>query len=278
MDLPILAAVAAAAASATYLNAKYNIVDDLKALYGTKIHTAKVVRDLYRKHGESDWSLYHLIDNTYNRLGSDGSKKEALLFEGRSWSYHDLVTDIAKMERKLKELNVQCGDLVAMIINNSPEFIITIFALWKIGAVPAPINTSLTSEPLKHCLAITHTNFIMTTNELLPAITTTQQDYATETCNTTILCYDYTTYPALPSYPSKVTHIQHSTLPSGTTTFTNRPHRTPEDPCMLLYTSGTTGRPKAVQWPCGFSMISRTSRWPYLHQPSDRCKSPVAGS
>jgi acyl-CoA synthetase (AMP-forming)/AMP-acid ligase II len=39
---------------------------------------------------------------------------------------------------------------------------------------------------------------------------------------------------------------------------------------MLLYTSGTTGRPKAVKWPTGFSMMTKTSRWPYLHLPTDR--------
>ena len=261
---------AATIASAAYLNAKYNIVDDIKALYGMKVGTAEVVNDLYKKHGENDWSLYHLLHETHTRLGPEASEKEALLFEGRTWSYHDLVTDIAKVERKLKEMGIQCGDLVAMIVNNSPEFMITIFALWKIGAVPGPINTSLTAAPLKHCLAITRTKFIVTTNELLPATASTLQDYAFETPATKILCYDYDTYPSLPFYAFEVTHIRHSTLPPGDTSFTNRPHRIPEDPCMLLYTSGTTGRPKAVKWPSGYSMLYKSSRWPYLHQATDR--------
>jgi acyl-CoA synthetase (AMP-forming)/AMP-acid ligase II len=268
MAVPLVAA--ATLATGAYLNAKYNIVNDIKALYGTKIYTAKVVQSLYERHGENDWSLYHLIHDTYTRRGPEATKMEALVFEGRSWTYHDLVTDIAKMERKLKELNVQCGDMVSMIVNNSPEFMITIFALWKIGAVPAPINTSLTSDPLKHCLAITHTKCIITTNELLPAIASTVQEYAAETPGTTIVCYDYDTYPMLPFYPFDVTHVQHSTLPPGITTFHERPRRIPEDPCMLLYTSGTTGRPKAVKWPCGFSMMTKHSKWPYLHRDSDR--------
>ena len=68
------------------------------------------------------------------------------------------------------------------------------FALWKIGAVPAPINTSLTSSPLKHCLAITHTKFIVTTKELLPIINPTLQSYASEDNRVQIVCYDYDTY------------------------------------------------------------------------------------
>ena len=268
MALPMVAA--ATVASAAYLNAKYNIVNDAKALYSMKIGAAKAVNDLYKTHGPSDWSLYHILHDTYTRLGPDARKKEALLFEGRRWSYHDLVTDIAKVERKLKEMGVQCGDMVAMVVNNSPEFLIAIFALWKTGAVPAPINTSLTAAPLKHCLAITRTKFILTTNELLPATATTLQDYASETPSVKIFCYDHDTYPILPSYPFEVTYVQHSTMPPGDISFTNRPHRVPEDPCMLLYTSGTTGRPKAVKWPCGFSMMSKTTRWPYLHQASDR--------
>lgn len=265
-----IAAAAAAASIGAYLNGKYNIVHDLKALYGLKVYGAQVVNNLYQKHGEKDWSLYHVLNDTYTRLGPEGAKKQALLFEGRSWSYHDLVRDIAKVERKFKDLGIKTGDMIGMVINNSPEFLITIFALWKCGAVPAPINTSLTAAPLKHCLAITHTRFVMTSNELLPAINATLQSYRSENRGVQIVCYDYETYPALGEYPEHVQRLVHSQLAEGNPAFNDRPVRVPEDPCMLLYTSGTTGRPKAVKWPSGFSLMTKTSRWPYLWEETDR--------
>jgi acyl-CoA synthetase (AMP-forming)/AMP-acid ligase II len=268
MALPII--TSAAIAAGAYLNGKYNIVHDLRALYGMKVYGAKVVDDLYKKHGANDWSLYHVIDQTYTRLGADAMTREALIFEDRVWTYHKLVKDIAKFERYLKERGVKCGDMVAMIINNSPEFIITIFALWKIGAVPAPINTSLTAAPLQHCMAITKTRVAITTNELLPALYETLAAYALEHENMKIVCYDYGTYPRLDEVNDLAQHVRHEDLREGNLDFDERPHRIPEDPCMLLYTSGTTGRPKAVKWPCGFSLMTKTSRWPYLWQETDR--------
>lgn len=263
-------AVSTAAAISAYLNAQYHIVQDVKALYGVKIQGPRAINKLYKQHAPNDWSLYHILHDTYVRLGPDAARREALLFEGRIWTYQDLIVDIARLERRLKEMDVKCGDIVGMVINNSPEFIITLFALWKIGAVPAPVNTSLTAAPLTHCLAITKTKFVVTTNELLPVIYSTLKSYADENNSVQIVCYDYDTYPAPAKIPSDVAQIRRNQLVECDTTFAKRPIKDAEDPCMLLYTSGTTGRPKAVKYPSAFSMLAKTSRWPYLFQEQDR--------
>jgi len=56
---------------------------------------------------------------------------------------------------------IQPGDLVAMYMKNSPEFIIVWFAMLCIGAAPAFINYNLEGNALLHCLGVARTKLIL---------------------------------------------------------------------------------------------------------------------
>jgi acyl-CoA synthetase (AMP-forming)/AMP-acid ligase II len=48
-----------------------------------------------------------------------------------------------KMAALLKSRDINTGDTVAVFTTNSPEMVVTLYALSKLGAVAAMINTSL---------------------------------------------------------------------------------------------------------------------------------------
>lgn len=74
--------------------------------------------------------------------------KTALIFEHQIWSYAALNQTAEKMARLLLAGGIKSGHHVAALASNSPEFVVLIHALIKIGAVLIPLNTRLTFEEL----------------------------------------------------------------------------------------------------------------------------------
>ena len=58
----------------------------------------------------------------------------ALIHEGRTYSYGELMEQIDGCGRALKEIGVKPGDRVALMMNNRPEFAVVYNATIKIGA------------------------------------------------------------------------------------------------------------------------------------------------
>ncbi len=74
----------------------------------------------------------------------------ALIHEGKTYSYGELMKLIDSCGLALRKLGVKLGDRVALMINNRPEFVIAYQAAVKIGAVIVPINTFLKETELSH--------------------------------------------------------------------------------------------------------------------------------
>ncbi|MEC4723388.1 AMP-binding protein [Noviherbaspirillum sp. CPCC 100848] len=72
--------------------------------------------------------------------------KTALVFEGRRWTFRDLELDASNVAWQLQKLGVRAGDAVSLFSPNCPEWIISYYAVMKIGAVANPLNLMLTAE------------------------------------------------------------------------------------------------------------------------------------
>jgi len=75
-------------------------------------------------------------------------EKTALIFEGQIWSYAALNQRAEKMTRQLLAGGIKSGHHVAALASNSPDLVVLIHALIKLGAVLIALNTRLTFEEL----------------------------------------------------------------------------------------------------------------------------------
>lgn len=66
----------------------------------------------------------------------------------------ELDADSDARARELIHLGVRPGDYVAMVLPNSIEFVSVLVAIWKTGAVPAPLSTKLTDSELPGMLEL----------------------------------------------------------------------------------------------------------------------------
>ena len=70
------------------------------------------------------------------------------------------------MANLFKKQGLKKGDVVALLMDNKPEYIGIWFGLSKIGVITACINTNLTLKPLIHSITVAKPNVLIYTSEL----------------------------------------------------------------------------------------------------------------
>ncbi|CEF71222.1 Long-chain fatty acid transport protein 4 [Strongyloides ratti] len=134
------------------------------------------------------------------------------------------------------------GDVVAIFIENSGEFVAAWIGLAKIGVISAWINTNLKLEPLAHCINSSNCKSIITTKKLLPVLEETMKH---ELLNDTISTNIYVNG----SVESKILPVMD--ISSVFNDFNVSEPETEQEidfksVLCFIYTSGTTGMPKAA--------------------------------
>ena len=98
----------------------------------------------------ADWfekrTFGSLLDDAARRFAA----REALCFEGKRWTFEELRADVDRTAQGLLNLGVQAGDKVSLWMNNCPEWIYSMFAVAKIGAVLVPINTRFRTNDMEY--------------------------------------------------------------------------------------------------------------------------------
>jgi fatty-acyl-CoA synthase len=146
---------------------------------------------------------------------------------------------------------VQRGDRVLLFMQNSPQFVIGYYACLRADAMVVPVNPMNLTEELRHYVADSGASVALCGQELYPqlapllgaglkhAIVAAYSDYLTE--HTDLPVPDSVSAPRQTIGAPGVTlwreAIDAGLLPGA--------HLAgPDDPCVMPYTSGTTGRPK----------------------------------
>jgi len=102
--------------------------------------------------------LGKLLEYTVNRL----KKREALIFEGRTYTYQEVNEQANRVANGLLSLGIEPGDRVAMMLPNIPEFVYSFFGIQKLGAVAVPFNTMYRGREIIHILNDSEARAIIT--------------------------------------------------------------------------------------------------------------------
>lgn len=124
-----VAATAVALVAGQALDKKYSIRSDIAQIRSAR-KNKRHFQQLCDTYGEDDWSFYHVLHNA-----KASAYDEALLFEDRSWTYAECRAEVGRLALQFQTMGIRNRTVVAMMINNSPEFYFTWWALFKIGAI-----------------------------------------------------------------------------------------------------------------------------------------------
>jgi len=93
-------------------------------------------------------SLAHTFQETTVKFAD----RPFMYFEDETWTYSQANKAANSFARYLAGKGIKHGDRVVMLMENRPYFAISLIALNKLGAIGVLINTSLTGDPLIHCI------------------------------------------------------------------------------------------------------------------------------
>lgn len=157
-------------------------------------------------------------------------------------SYSEVNRRINQTAHALKTQGVQCGDVVALCLENRPAFFYTWLALAKVGAVAAFLNTNVSGKPLAHALQATGAGRVVVGAECLGLFD--GQDLALPLW----LWPDSDAPEGAARGPQCALDLQMcaADMPDTNPPQSWRSGLTAGMPAVYIFTSGTTGLPKAA--------------------------------
>jgi len=187
-----------------------------------------------KKSVEEALSRRLLLGEIMTRNSRKFPDKEALVYGKVRLTYSQLNSRINRLAHALQALGVKKGCKVAIMAHNCNQFLETYFALAKIGGVAVPLNFRLNIEETKYIVNHSDAQAFMMGEAFVPTAKGIQADLPT--------VKDYISFSENPVEGM----IHYESWIAG------YPDAEPlvlvdeEDPVFIMYTAGTTGRPKGA--------------------------------
>jgi long-chain acyl-CoA synthetase len=163
-------------------------------------------------------------------------EKIAIIYQGQKITFRELDGLVNSFANALANLGVKKGDRVALYMTNRPEYLISIYAITRLGAVFTPMNPTYKEEEVRHQLHDADASVLVMQESLYPLVKALRQQI--RSLKTVVIVGQH----AEDGDPLFLDLIRQ-----------NSPKHPPvvqlswsEDLVALPYSSGTTGMPKGV--------------------------------
>jgi len=166
--------------------------------------------------------------------------KVAVQFKGQSLTYAALDELVNRMANGLAAAGIRKGAHVGLMMDNKPEFLISVYALGRLGAIAIPFNTALFGSMLSYFVEDSDVDTIIA--DARHAATLADLPIAQERVRRWIIADG----DAAELQLGTATKLTMDTLKSHADSTPPDVHVAHSDPFMILYTSGTTGPSKGV--------------------------------
>jgi acyl-CoA synthetase (AMP-forming)/AMP-acid ligase II len=157
--------------------------------------------------------------------------KDCIVFEGKRWTYAQINERVNRLVNALTKLGIGKGDRIGILQVNCNQYIESYFAAAKLGAIFVPLNFRAKADELSYMIAnaevkilFVGSRYLELVNQMLPQLTTVKECISIDSKNKRY-------YEDL----IKSASSDELTVEIGD-----------EDITILMYTAGTTGRPKGV--------------------------------
>jgi acyl-CoA synthetase (AMP-forming)/AMP-acid ligase II len=158
---------------------------------------------------------------------------EAMTYLGRTWTWSQWNDRVRRLAGALRDLGIARGDVVGCLDKNHPAIVELTFAAASLGAATAIFNWRLAGDEVDYAVNDSGARLLLVGAELMPLVEKIRDRLTTveQFVEVTPDGADGDAYEALLA----------AAKPVGRSADV-----TPDDVCLVMYSSGTTGRPKGV--------------------------------
>ncbi|CAG7716243.1 unnamed protein product [Allacma fusca] len=186
--------------------------------------------------------LNRTVGSQFNRVVAKYPNKVCFFYEDEKWTFRQVHQFANKVGNYFSSKGFRNGDVVCLFMENCPEYIPMWLGLSKIGVIPALINTNLRAQSLKHSIEIVNCKAVIYGEDISQAI----QDVISLGCLSKVPIFSYArdgtvSIKSATNLAAVLTSCSiDEPIPGKRINYT--------DPIVYMYTSGTTGLPKAADF------------------------------
>jgi citronellyl-CoA synthetase len=179
------------------------------------------------------------VSQIYNTTAKKFPDRPVLIDRNNQWSYTTFNNWVNRLAHQFQEMGFQKGDVASILLENRSEMMAITMALAKLGCISALLNTSQRHSILKHSIELVKPKILLIGEELLEHYLEIKEELNVLPDN--IFIIDHPDY-SIP-HPFRIFDVE-------STRFDNKEPEIPyhifgKDPYLYVYTSGTSGLPKA---------------------------------
>jgi fatty-acyl-CoA synthase len=158
----------------------------------------------------------------------------ALRYLGRTTTWSELLRRVDALADALHRRGVASGDRVLILMLNRPEFVESFLAINKLGAIAVPVNFRMTAPEIAYLVADCGAR-VMITESVLARVATAVRDI--DSTLASVVVTGAGTDDGLLGYDDLLAEDGEPHPPADIPN---------ESPALIMYTSGTTGKPKGA--------------------------------